>query len=77
MYMDTCERLGKGIAEYARSMIYVAKYYVNIGGLADLDMALELLRRLANSNAEENQLAKDALPKLESARATLAKARHK
>ncbi|CCA74733.1 related to CDC23-Subunit of anaphase-promoting complex (cyclosome) [Serendipita indica DSM 11827] len=70
-YMETCERLGKGVSEYSRSCIYVAKHHVQIGKLADVELAISLLEKIANSNAEENQLAKDALPKLENVRQSL------
>lgn len=71
-YMLTCERLGKGIGEYARSVIFVAKHHVNQQTLEDIDEAVRLLEKLANSNADENQLAKDALPKLLGARTRFA-----
>jgi anaphase-promoting complex subunit 8 len=73
-YIETCERLGKGISEYSRSCIYVAKFHINVGELANVDLAIALLTKVANSNAEDNQLAKDALPKLEEARRPLLKA---
>lgn len=64
-YIETCERLGKGIPDYARSCIFVAKHFSILGTPSEVDMAIGLLKKVATSNAEENQLAKDALPKLE------------
>lgn len=41
--------------------------------MAEIDMAIGLLKKVATSNAEENQLAKDALPKLEGVKRQLLK----
>lgn len=64
-YIETCERIGKGVSEYARSCIIAAKYLVSVGTPADRELAFGLLRKTANSNAEENQEAKELLAKLE------------
>lgn len=65
-YIEACERLGKGVSEYARSCIIASKYLLSVGSPADTDFAFSLLRKTANSNAEENQQAKELLAKLES-----------
>lgn len=67
-YIAASERLGRGVAEYARSCIFAARYHVNQGYLPDVDIAIGLLQKVANSNAEENANAKDSLAKLEGAR---------
>jgi anaphase-promoting complex subunit 8 len=72
-YIETCERLGKGISEYARSCIFVAKHFSSVASLSEVEMAIGLLKKVASSNAEENQLAKDALPKLEGVKRQLLK----
>ncbi|KAG8858171.1 Anaphase-promoting complex subunit 23 [Serendipita sp. 411] len=72
-HMETCERLGKGVPEYAKSCIFVAKHYATTGQLKDLEFAITLFQKIANSNAEDNQLAKEALPKLEAFKRTLGK----
>jgi anaphase-promoting complex subunit 8 len=64
-YIETCERLGKGVSEYAHNCIVAAKYLLSVGTSAETEFALGLLRKTANSNAEENQQAKELLAKLE------------
>lgn len=72
-YIETCERLGKGISEYARSCIFVAKHISTGASSSEVETAIGLLKKVANSNAEENQLAKDALPKLDAVKRQLLK----
>lgn len=59
------ESLGRGVSDYAQSCMYLARVYVTKGTPEDINLAMEILTKVSNSNAEENTMAKEALAKLE------------
>jgi hypothetical protein len=61
---------GLGVLHYARSAMYVARYHVLLGG-RDLDVALDYLTAVAQSNAEEVAAAAELLKKAIALRAAV------
>ena len=63
---DTADDIVNPIAEWARSAMYVARYYyVSEGG--DLELARELLETVAGSNSEDADSAADLLKRVKTA----------
>lgn len=58
--------IGKPVAEWARSAMYVARYYYVLEG-GDLELARELLETVAGSNSEDADAAADLLKSVKGA----------
>ena len=58
--------IGKPVAEWARSAMYVARYYYVLEG-GDLELARELLEAVAGSNSEDADAAADLLKRVKTA----------
>jgi anaphase-promoting complex subunit 8 len=64
--IDDANCVGKPVAEWARSAMYVARYYyVSEGG--DLELARGLLDMVAGSNSEDADAAADLLKRVKTA----------
>ncbi|KLO15382.1 TPR-like protein [Schizopora paradoxa] len=64
LVINICVDENRPIHTYARSCVYIARYYMESGG--DLILARAYLDRVANSNAEEVNAATELLRKLNS-----------
>ncbi|KAH7888745.1 hypothetical protein F5I97DRAFT_1855159 [Phlebopus sp. FC_14] len=64
--VEVCRMEERPVQDYAKSSIYVARYYMMIPG-GDLALAKEYLERIAQSNVEEVTQAVDYLKKLKAA----------
>ncbi|ETW80740.1 hypothetical protein HETIRDRAFT_61808 [Heterobasidion irregulare TC 32-1] len=61
--IDVCKSTLKAIGEYAKSLVFVARYHFEKGG-GELDLAREYLEKVAASNSEEADRASDLLKKV-------------
>lgn len=63
---DDANCTGKPVAEWARSAMYVARYYYVLEG-GDLELARELLEMVGGSNSEDADAAADLLKRVKTA----------
>jgi len=63
---DDANCIGKPVAEWARSAMFVARYYYVLEG-GDLELARGLLEMVAGSNSEDADAAADLLKRVKTA----------
>jgi anaphase-promoting complex subunit 8 len=63
---DEANCIGKPVAEWARSAMYVARYYYVLEG-GDLELARGLLEMVAGSNSEDADAAADLIKRVKTA----------
>lgn len=61
--VELCTAASRPVAEFAKSLIYVARYHLSGGG-GDIKLAREYLERVSGTNAEESSFAVEYLRKL-------------
>ncbi|THH20397.1 hypothetical protein EW146_g945 [Bondarzewia mesenterica] len=64
--IDVCRATLKPVADYAKSLVFVARYHFEKGG-GDLQLAREYLEKVSASNSEEADRASDLLKKVKTA----------